>query len=42
MLDVMYEVPAKKDIAEAVITAECVNDGKPPKLVRKVEQRTGT
>jgi ATP-dependent Clp protease ATP-binding subunit ClpX len=42
MLDVMYEVPAKKDIAEAVITAESVNDGKPPKLIRKVEQRTGT
>jgi len=43
MLEVMYEVPAKKDIAEVVITGETINEGKQPKIVRKViESRTGT
>jgi ATP-dependent Clp protease ATP-binding subunit ClpX len=42
MLDVMYEVPAKKDVAEIVITPETILDNKPPKVVRKVIDRTGT
>ncbi|MFO0726010.1 MAG: ATP-dependent Clp protease ATP-binding subunit ClpX [Myxococcota bacterium] len=42
MLEVMYEIPAKKELAEVVITAETINEDRAPKLVRKVEQRTGT
>ncbi|MCC7384836.1 MAG: ATP-dependent Clp protease ATP-binding subunit ClpX [Deltaproteobacteria bacterium] len=42
MLDVMYEIPAKKDLAEVIITPETITEDRPPKLVRKVEQRTGT
>ncbi|MBI2379052.1 MAG: ATP-dependent Clp protease ATP-binding subunit ClpX [Deltaproteobacteria bacterium] len=42
MVDVMYEVPSKKDVAEVVITPECIRDGHSPKLVSKVVERTGT
>ena len=43
MLDIMYELPAKKDVVEVIITAEVINDRVPPKLEMKpVEQKTGT
>ncbi len=42
MLEVMYEIPAKKDMAEVIITPETILEDRGPKLVRKVEQRTGT
>ena len=38
----MYEIPAKKDMAEVIITPETILEDRGPKLVRKVEQRTGT
>jgi ATP-dependent Clp protease ATP-binding subunit ClpX len=42
MLDVMYDVPAKKDVAEVVIGADTILENKPPQVVRKVIERTGT
>jgi ATP-dependent Clp protease ATP-binding subunit ClpX len=42
MLDVMYDVPAKKDVAEVVIAADTILENKPPQVVRKVIERTGT
>ena len=43
MLDIMYEVPARKDIHEVVITRDTIEKHEPPKLVFKEPQdRTGT
>ncbi len=42
MLDVMYEAPAKKDVLEILISAETILEGKAPKVVRKVVDKTGT
>jgi ATP-dependent Clp protease ATP-binding subunit ClpX len=35
LLDVMYEVPGRTDIAKVVVTAECVTDKVMPELVSK-------
>ena len=32
---IMYSVPSREDVAEVVITAECINEGKEPKIVKK-------
>jgi ATP-dependent Clp protease ATP-binding subunit ClpX len=32
MLDVMFEVPSRRDVARCIITPECVRDGAPPVL----------
>ncbi len=37
MLDTMYSVPSKSEIAEVVVTAETITDGKPPKIVTHAE-----
>jgi len=42
MLDIMYEIPAKKDVVEVVITQETINEGLAPRLLRKEIERTGT
>ncbi len=42
MLDVMYDVPARKDIAEVVVTPESICDGVSPRMVQKLVERTGT
>ncbi|MCA9548467.1 MAG: ATP-dependent Clp protease ATP-binding subunit ClpX [Myxococcales bacterium] len=42
LLDVMYEIPARKDVVEVVITPECIRDGGPPRLIQKEVQQTGT
>ncbi len=43
MLEVMYEIPSKKDVAEVVITKETIESGEQPIIVRKqIEERTGT
>jgi ATP-dependent Clp protease ATP-binding subunit ClpX len=42
MLEVMYEIPAKKDVVEVIITPETIDENQPPKLVRKEIGRTGT
>jgi ATP-dependent Clp protease ATP-binding subunit ClpX len=40
LLDVMYEVPGRTDIAKVVVTAECVNGTEKPELVEKGATRT--
>ncbi|MFC5466764.1 ATP-dependent protease ATP-binding subunit ClpX [Lederbergia graminis] len=35
MLDVMFDLPSRDDIAKCIITKDCVLDNKPPKLVLK-------
>ena len=42
MLEIMYEVPARKDVSEVVVTADCIRDGAPPKIIPKTMSRTGT
>jgi ATP-dependent Clp protease ATP-binding subunit ClpX len=42
MLELMYEIPAQKDVVEVIITRETITEGQPPKLVHKVVDRTGT
>ncbi len=43
MLDIMYEVPARKDIVEVVITKDTIDKNEPPKLtVKEPVDRTGT
>jgi ATP-dependent Clp protease ATP-binding subunit ClpX len=42
MLEVMYEIPAQKNILEIVITKETITEGAPPKLIHKTVERTGT
>ncbi len=37
MLDIMYEIPSRKDVKECIITKETVESGKRPKLVLKEE-----
>ena len=39
MLQIMYEIPSDKDIAEVVITREVITDGKPPKVVKHSENK---
>ncbi|MBC7287563.1 MAG: ATP-dependent Clp protease ATP-binding subunit ClpX [Armatimonadetes bacterium] len=37
MLDVMFEIPSRKDVGRCVITRECVTDGAPPQLISRDE-----
>ncbi len=37
MLNVMFEVPARRDVGRCIVTAECVKDGAPPKLIPRDE-----
>ena len=39
LLDVMYEVPGRTDIAKVVVTAECVIEKKSPEMVSKASGR---
>ncbi len=39
LLNVMYDVPSRKDVAKVVITAEVVNDNVNPTLVRRSAKR---
>jgi ATP-dependent Clp protease ATP-binding subunit ClpX len=42
MLGVMYEIPAKKDVVEVVITKPAVERTESPRLIEKSVERTGT
>jgi ATP-dependent Clp protease ATP-binding subunit ClpX len=42
MLDVMYEIPARKDVVEITVTKETILDGETPKITYAVERSTGT
>ena len=33
MLDTMYDIPSSPEIAEIIVTADTINEGKPPKMV---------
>ncbi|PJZ70073.1 ATP-dependent protease ATP-binding subunit ClpX [Leptospira perolatii] len=39
MLDLMFEIPSRKDVEEVVITEDSVNGIKPPKLILKKEPK---
>ncbi|GGF58041.1 ATP-dependent Clp protease ATP-binding subunit ClpX [Marmoricola endophyticus] len=40
LLNVMYDVPSRGDIAKVVVTAEVVTDGVPPTLVERTEKKS--
>ena len=42
MLEVMYEIPSKKDVVEVIVTEETIMEQAQPKLVHKEIERTGT
>ncbi|MCB9655756.1 MAG: ATP-dependent Clp protease ATP-binding subunit ClpX [Deltaproteobacteria bacterium] len=42
MLDVMYEIPARKDVTEVVIERETILENRPPRIELKTVERTGT
>jgi len=33
MTEIMYDLPGRDDVTEVVITAECIQEGRPPLLV---------
>jgi ATP-dependent Clp protease ATP-binding subunit ClpX len=33
MLDIMYEIPSRKDIEKCIVTKECITEKKPPELI---------
>jgi ATP-dependent Clp protease ATP-binding subunit ClpX len=39
MTDVMFDLPAREDVSEVVITRECISDGRQPLLVTERRQR---
>ncbi|MBO5441074.1 MAG: ATP-dependent Clp protease ATP-binding subunit ClpX, partial [Alphaproteobacteria bacterium] len=40
LLELMYDIPDKKDIAEIVINADVINNGKAPVYVRKRHKKS--
>ncbi|MCX7598119.1 MAG: ATP-dependent Clp protease ATP-binding subunit ClpX [Armatimonadetes bacterium] len=38
MLDVMFDLPSRRDVAQCIITAECVTEGAPPTLQLRKEK----
>jgi ATP-dependent Clp protease ATP-binding subunit ClpX len=38
MTDIMYDLPARDDVTEVVITVESVRDGKPPLIVTEPQR----
>ena len=39
LLQIMYDIPDKHDVAEIVIDEKVINDGKAPKYVKKTAQK---
>ncbi len=39
MTQIMFDIPSRKDISEVVITAKCIKDKAPPKLITKVKKK---
>lgn len=35
LLDLMYDIPDKKDVTEIIIDAEVINNGSAPEYIRK-------
>ena len=42
MLEIMYDVPARKEVTEVTITKETILKAEPPQLTIKQVDRTGT
>jgi len=41
MLDIMFDVPSRPEIAEIIITAETITEGKEPKIRTSAEKKAG-
>jgi len=41
MLDVMFDIPSRRDVAKCIVTEECVRDGAPPQLILRGEEAEG-
>ena len=39
MLDIMYEIPSRKDIERCLITKECITESKPPELTLSMKPK---
>lgn len=39
MLDVMFDIPSHPEVAEVIITAECITEGKPPRMITHAEKK---
>lgn len=39
MLDLMYDIPSHPEIAEVIVTAECITEGKPPRMITHTEKK---
>ncbi len=42
LLDTMYEVPARKDVVEVLLSKKTISDNEAPKLTHNTVERTGT
>ena len=40
LLDLMYDIPDKKDVTEIVIDAKVINDGKEPTYIKKRHRKS--
>ena len=40
LLDLMYDIPDKKDITEIVVDAKVINEGKAPTFIRKRHKKS--
>ena len=40
LLDLMYDIPDKKDITEIVVDAKVINEGKVPTFIRKRHKKS--
>lgn len=40
LLDLMYDIPDKKDVTEIIIDAEVINNGSAPEYIRKKHKKS--
>ena len=40
LLDIMYDIPDKKDVVEIVVNADVINKGSTPSFIRKRNKKT--
>ncbi len=41
MLDILYDIPSRPEVAEVIVTEETITEGKPPRIVTKAEKKAG-
>jgi ATP-dependent Clp protease ATP-binding subunit ClpX len=39
MLDIMYDIPSRDEVAEVVVTADCITDNAPPRTITHAEKK---